>query len=350
MAGWQLRLRLPLGGKIGAAPYLAHSARSVKEAARWVEYTNSAADTAFTLYAVSDHLRAPSVAEYDAVVAQACYFEDEISAYADLVAAEAGDAGVTRPLSLALDEWNIRHLEPGDWPAPEPGADGGIASRDLSADPVAGSRRRVNRWSPRTLADALFYAGVFHAMHRASGHAVPVQMANTVNLVNANGVLAVRPGGLVRSASFHVFDLYRRLTGPVSVEVDVAGTAPVVPVRHGVEREDDGTGRTSRRAVPIVDTIATTRGGRVQVVAINRHPSRPVPVRLRLAGGAAPRRARVHDLGGDPAAGRGVAELFAVNTISSPERVILRDRGERSLDDAGYELPPHSVTAFEFDR
>lgn len=186
--------------EIGAAPYLAHSARSVEEAARWVEYTNSAADTAFTrrraanghpvpygvpywgignevygpwqlghrsaeryaadarehavfmravdpsirligvgaprrqpgwtrallraagaqldfvslhLYAVSDHLHAPSVAEYDAVVAQACYSEDEISAYADLVAAEAGDAGVTRPLSLALDEWNIRHLEPG---------------------------------------------------------------------------------------------------------------------------------------------------------------------------------------------------------------------------------------------
>jgi len=32
-------------------------------------------------------------------------------------------------------------------------------------------------------------------MQRLAGHRVPVGMANTVNLINASGLLAVRPGG-----------------------------------------------------------------------------------------------------------------------------------------------------------
>lgn len=58
----------------------------------------------------------------------------------------------------------------------------------------------MSRYSPRTLAEAVFCSRVFHAMHRTATSQVPVTMANTVNLVNANGVLAVREGRGFRGA------------------------------------------------------------------------------------------------------------------------------------------------------
>ena len=131
----------------------------------------------------------------------------------------------------------MRHFEPRSWEDPQPGADGGIAERDTSGpSDVPGVSRRtaggVSRYSPRTLADALFYSGVFHAIHRTAGNLVPVTMANTVNLVNANGLLAVREGGLVRSATFHVWDLYLNHFGTVPLPARVAGPAVTQPVRR----------------------------------------------------------------------------------------------------------------------
>src|SRR5690606_15257870 len=113
----------------------------------------------------------------------------------ELIAATAARHGERRPLGIAMDEWNIRHVEPAAWPEPQPSGDGGFADREQPEveDTDGAALRRVNRYSSRTLADALFYGGVFHAMHRASALEVPVTMANTVNLVNANGLLAVRP-------------------------------------------------------------------------------------------------------------------------------------------------------------
>ena len=86
----------------------------------------------------------------ETTVDQSLYFEQQLRGYADLVAREARRAGVDRPLALALDEWNIRHLEPASWPVPQPGADGGVAPRELPAlEGRAPGRTRVNRWSPR---------------------------------------------------------------------------------------------------------------------------------------------------------------------------------------------------------
>ncbi|MDQ3700256.1 MAG: alpha-N-arabinofuranosidase, partial [Chloroflexota bacterium] len=68
------------------------------------------------LYGASRHLYTPEDDEFESTVGQALHFEQELRAYADLVAQEARRAGVERPLALALDEWNIRHLEPETWP------------------------------------------------------------------------------------------------------------------------------------------------------------------------------------------------------------------------------------------
>ncbi|MFD1719604.1 alpha-L-arabinofuranosidase C-terminal domain-containing protein [Georgenia deserti] len=415
---------------VGTTPYLAHSARNVDDAVRWVEYTNYGGDTEMTrrraadgasepygvaiwglgnevygpwqmghrsveayvldaveharfmravdpglrfvavghdarewtrdvvaglggmvdwislhLYGASRHLIDPSVAEYEAVVAQSAYVERAIHEQSDLIARTQTEHGRDRPLGIAMDEWNNRHLEPAAWPEPRPGADGGVADRDL---PDAGDHgdaqvRRVNRYSPKTLADALFYAGVFHAMHRSTELEVPVTMANTVNLVNANGLLAVRPGGLVRSATYHVWDLYQNHTGRVHVPARVAGPSVTVGVREGDVRGARGQFRHTPDVLGLLDVSVTLSedGRHLYVAAINRSPEETITARLD-AGRPLPPAATRRQLG------VGVEDLFATNAISSPETVTL-SAPEQVTVNGSYDFPPHSVTVLEWD-
>lgn len=302
------------------------------------------------LYGASTHLytAAGGDDDYEATVAQPLYFEEELRAYADEVATLAGRAGLDRPPALALDEWNIRHLEPAAWPAPEPGADGGIAPRALPEHEVgAGGVLRVNRWSPRSLADALFYAGILQTLQRLCGLAAPPRMANTVNLINANAPIVVRPGGALRSATYHVWDLYQNRTGPIALPVAVEGPAVLRAVRSGDNRLAGGGFLSRPAVVPHLDVAATRRAGgeTLFVTAINRGRSEPIVARLLLDErvGNLPPRAVALDLGADE------GDVRAVNTFDAPDRVAPRDRGVVSLPDGIYHFPPHAITLLAFD-
>ncbi|MGW5194454.1 alpha-L-arabinofuranosidase C-terminal domain-containing protein [Kribbella sp. NPDC004138] len=291
----------------------------------------------FHLYGATTQL-VDGAAEYEAIVAQSLYFEQQIIEYSDLVERFAGD----RPLALSLDEWNIRHVEPAAWPDPQPSDDGGTVARDVDGLPTAPAHR-VNRWSPRTLADALFYAGVFHALHRAGGRQVPVAMANTVNLLNANGVIVARPGGAVRAATYHVWDLYQNHLGPVALSADVRSPGRLTAVRQGDERDRRGEFRSYPATVPDLDVSATqtTDGRSLRVAVINRHRDTAIRAALTLDGGRLPARAAVTQLSAD--------EVLATNTLTTPDAVSLRDLGTAELADGCYDFPPHSITLLRFD-
>jgi alpha-N-arabinofuranosidase len=300
------------------------------------------------LYGASLHLGGTD--DYEAVVTQPRYFEDEIASCSEVLSTVARELGIERRLSIALDEWNIRHLEPAAWPAPVPGERGGTAARGGHADGVRGLAPepgdgppgdwRVNRYSSRTLADALFYAGVFHALYRQAGREVPVRMANTVNLVNANALLEVRPGGLVRSATYHVWDLYQNHLGRRVVPARVSGPRQSVAVRRGAVPAGQGF-PTVTSSLPLLDVVATSDGdGRsVRAAVINRHRSLAVSARLvSTVSGGLPPRAHVWDLGA------GVADVWAVNDLDHPDAVSAVDRGEIPLGEGGYRFGPHSLT------
>ncbi|MGH3424820.1 MAG: alpha-L-arabinofuranosidase C-terminal domain-containing protein [Nocardioidaceae bacterium] len=297
------------------------------------------------LYAASTHRYTGD--DYDDVVAQALYFEQQIGEYAGVVARQAARAGVDRPLALALDEWNIRHLEPADWPEPQPADDGGVVPREVPAAEEAPARFRVNRWSPRTLADALCYAGVFHALHRASGLAVPPTMANVVNLVNANGLVVARPGGATRSASYHVWDLYQNHTGRIAIPASVEGPARSAQLRQGDNRDGSGGFATRPGTVPYLDVSATLTADRtsLRLAVINRHRSESIRARLVLDGtdGAMPRHGTARILGAD-GRGEGGEDLHASNSLTDPDRVALRDAGAVDLAAGEYEFPAHAIT------
>lgn len=177
----------------GAEPYLNNNCRSVEEAVRWLEYTNHAGDTHYTrLRAANGH-----------------------------------------PEPYGVRYWGLGNEVYGAWQMGHRTAEQyAAAARELPAtDPSSARPLRVNRWSPRTAADALFYAGVFHALQRLSGHSVPVSMANTVNLINANAPIVARPAGVVKSATYYVWDLYQNHTGPIALPVTVEGPSVLRPVR-----------------------------------------------------------------------------------------------------------------------
>ncbi|PRX65900.1 alpha-N-arabinofuranosidase [Nonomuraea fuscirosea] len=289
------------------------------------------------LYGAGTHLWTGD--DYDAVVAQSLYFEREIHAYSQLVTALAHDAGLDRPPALALDEWTMRHLEPAAWPEPMPGDDGGVAPRETTVPGGDPGAVRVNRWSPRTVADALFCAGVFHAIHRTAGLPAPVAMANPVNLVNANGLVVARPGGAVRSAIHPIWHLYRHHTGRTVLPCQVEGPARTASVVLGDNRGPDGSLLTAPMTVPYLDVSATRADdGSVRVAVINRHRSATVRLRLVLDDAAPPATARIREVGAD------VPDLGAANTLTAPDTIAVRDLGPVEAADGRWAVPPHSVT------
>ena len=294
------------------------------------------------LYGASMHLTGGD--EYETVVAQSLFFEQEISAFAQLVESLASDTAIDTPLSIALDEWTMRHLEPAAWPDPAPGEDGGVAPRDVDAIDLPGPLR-VNRWSPRTLADALFYAGVFHGLHRMCGLPVAPRMANTNNLINANALIAVRSHGVLASTIYHVWDLYQNHLEPVVLPVTTTGPARRAGIRQGARQDSAGTFFTRQGMVPDLDAVATRDPGNrtLRIAVINRHPTDSINTRIVLGRGAPPAHVTVHDIGAQ------ADDLYAANTFGQPDRVSLIDRGTTRLDGQAYAFPAHSITLLGFD-
>ena len=294
------------------------------------------------LYAASTHRyrAADGEDDYEQVVAQPLYFEREIGAFSEMLGAHASD----RPIAIALDEWNIRHLEPRSWPEQVPEPEGGARVFD-------GARGetwplRVNRWSSRTLADALFYAGVFHVLHRAARRAVPVGIANTVNLVNANGLIEVRGEKVIRSASYYVWKLYQHHLGDEVLDIDVEAPGVLMRVREGAaELEQHKAGQAPAEFVPFLDVVATRRqcGGGLQVAVINRHRDREIEMRLRGEGISANGevRADVHRIGGEG------DDVLARNTVSHPDAVGIVDLGCVVAPEGLFCFPPHSISVLE---
>lgn len=415
---------------VDTVPYLGHSARSVDDAVRWVEYTNYAGDTEMTrrraadglstpkpvrywglgnevwgpwqmgrrsaeqyvldareharfmklvdsdlrfiavgwekeqwletvvpelgeivdyfsihLYGASLHRVNPTVAEFESIVSQPLYFEQTLQDAAETISRALAERKINRPMGIALDEWNIRHLEPASWPDPQPGSDGGVADRQLDPD-AAFDDVQVNRFSQRTLADALFYAGVFHALHRTSQLDVPVTMANTVNLVNANGLISVRPEGLVKAATFHVWDLYQNHTGRVPLATRVSSPSSTVELRLGTEiLRASGELRTRPAVVSSLDVSTTLSddGTTLHLVVINRSPSDAITTELRRAGTRLPDRAIMRGIGAN------TDDLFAWNSIADPGQVVLSEPVTVGVVDGVFTFAPHSITLLNFE-
>lgn len=299
------------------------------------------------LYGGSHHLFTGDEQDnFDAVVAQSIHFEQQLRRYADMVATLSRKAGLDRPPSLTLDEWNMRHLEPAAWPDASRGERGGIGERETPPVDLASPQAfRVNRYSPRTLADALFYAGVLHALHRMAGVEAAPTMANTVNLVNANALLEVRPDGIVRSATWHVWKLLRERTGSRSVwsETESPGIARDIRIRPNPDAHGEFAARPGYVPYLDVSTTLDASGTTLAVSVINRHPEQPISAEIIVDGGTAPAPIRIDELGADATC------LLGHNSMDEPETVSIREVERTQQDGGSYAFPPHALTVLTID-
>lgn len=266
-------------------------------------------------YAHSFHLFSPE--DYYPTVTSADFFEREMAETIQVITEAAEEIGLARPPLISLDEWNIRHL-------------------DLPRENEVASFRRdqyvLRRGSLRTLQDALFAAGVFHAMHRLSPH---VAMACYVFLVNGNGVMNTRGTDLVTSTLFEVFQVYRELFSGTALKVKkVDMPSFLTPVR-----QDDLEGVT--REVDYVDVSASLSesNDQINVAMINRHRDQSIEVDVVLPQWAKPQTVRTlyHD---DP---------LAVNDFDSPDTVRFSTRPLTEWQGT-WVCPPHSITILECRR
>lgn len=139
------------------------------------------------------------VQDRTSVISTPVFMEKRINDLAERLCQYARETG--QQIGIAMDEWNIRHYT-------------GSASEGY----------RLHRAGARNGTDALFAAGVFHAMIR---NAELVRLANYVFLVNGNAVLDARDGTVTRSDLFWIFQTYRSLFA--GERIDVAVSAPSQP-------------------------------------------------------------------------------------------------------------------------
>ncbi len=195
-------------------------------------------------------------------------------------------AGITRPIRIAFDEWNVWYRTRKD-------------PQHLYEEVYE-------------LKDALFVAGTLNAIFRMCGF---VTMANLAQMVNALGMIHVDEAGMVLSPLYHAFDLYANHTG--STVFDSFVLSDTFDTRdHGGPR---GLGPLS--GVPYIDASATLReegGSRLCLAVVNRHPDQPIECTVELAGFRVGDSAAVHELSGPAPNAR--------NTLEAPRTVAVEER------------------------
>ena len=272
--------------------------------------------------------------DYAATVGAALFVEQHLHRLGELIDRVTPTLRRTTPIRIALDEWNVCDVAWGtDEQLPEP-IEGEYF--DLFEQTFA-------------LKDALFAAGVFHAMFRECRH---VGMANLAQMVNANGMLATTPEALIKSSVYHAFALYANHTGayalPTQVSVRPGEALPTFAAEDWREPAPRYVGlrkpfrRFSFRNAPYVDAQATIKKDRTTLClsVINYHPSDTFAVEIdlgrRLRGGT-----RVWELNGE--------DTHTPNTQQRPD--VTRLRGPEALNQFPevYEVPAHSASVLEIE-
>ncbi|NOY81376.1 MAG: hypothetical protein GXP31_10280 [Kiritimatiellaeota bacterium] len=190
-------------------------------------------------------------------------------------------AGKTLP--LAFDEWNaIPHMH---------GCRGG-----------------------QGLPEAVYAAGMFHALQRC-GENVPI--ANYALLVNPIGAVRTTSLQVIQTPVFLTFRLFAAHTGPWRIPVRI---------------QSPNLGKT-----PVFDASATLSADRatLNLTAINRHPSRSLRVRWNVPG-VRPGSALKWSVISGP-------EPWARNTAENPRNVRMRTFSGTWSDFASASLPPAAV-------
>jgi alpha-N-arabinofuranosidase len=202
-----------------------------------------------------------------------------------------------RKIGLIVDEWGI-------WHPPTPG-------------------KPLNHlWQQNTLRDALLAAMTLDTFNR---HADKVIMANIAQIVNVLQAMLLTEGDrMIRTPTYHVFDLYQSHQGGTAVRVDVAS------------REVKFALGDTTAAMPVVSASASTKNGQLTLSIVNLHASLPAEVEIDLRG---------RSIGDASITTLSHSDLTAHNTFDNPDELIPQHQPPISPGSKWMQtLPPASVT------
>ncbi|HHX63384.1 MAG TPA: alpha-N-arabinofuranosidase [Chloroflexi bacterium] len=225
-------------------------------------------------------------------------FEERLIATEGLIAAMRNCRKITKPIPLAVDEWNVWYRTGG----------------------AEGLEEVYN------LEDALVVALQLNAFIR---HAYSVKMANLAQIVNVIAPILTRPEGLVLQSIFYPFEIYSQNAGATALDVMWEGDT--------FQAGDD------QPALRVLDVAATVdaAGRQVAVFVVNRSLDEAAETRLVLQEGEFGGVGVAHVVNGpDPK---------AANSFDSPDQVVTRSTAlTTSGRELTYTFEPHSVTALVF--
>ncbi len=271
--------------------------------------------------------------DYLATVGAAAFVEQRLRLLGEEIDQTLPGLRRKEPIYIAMDEWNANDLA---W---------GVAETIPEVSAQEGEYLEVSE-QQFALKDALFAAGVFHAMFRQCRH---VRIANVAQMVNFLGVLRTRPDGLLRTPLYHVLDLYANHSGPVAVPTRVAAREGAVPSFTAEDRREPQPRyvglrapfvRFTLRGVPFVDAQATLAADRrtLFLAMINYHPDETFDVELDVGRRMATGVAQVVELNGQ--------DTHTPNTFERPDVTRLQYRTVPAPVQH-YRLPAHSATVLE---
>jgi alpha-N-arabinofuranosidase len=227
--------------------------------------------------------------------------EERLSSFEGIVKAVGLQKKNTRPIYLAVDEWNV-------WYRTHP--------------QFGGEPEKTKLEEIYNLEDALVTAVQLNAFIR---HAKMVKMANIAQMVNVIAPVFTRPDDLVLQTIFYPFELYSRTCGDKALDVWWEG---------------DTFSGGNYKSVRMLDVTATLdeRNKQLVVYVVNRSLKHALETEISLEDGKFKGTAAIHMVNGP--------DIKAENTFASPGKVVtsenvLKTKGN-TLDVC---LEPHSITA-----
>jgi alpha-L-arabinofuranosidase len=224
--------------------------------------------------------------------------EKRLSGFETLVKTITKQRKITRPIYLAVDEWNVWY-------------------RTFGAEAYKTKLEEIY-----SLEDALATAIQLNAFIR---HADSVKMANLAQIVNVIAPVFTRPGGMVLQTIYFPFMLYSRTCGNIALDV---------------QWEGDTFTSNEYKGVRTLDVTATLDEVNKQLIVyvVNRGEKQEAVTSLELTNCSFKDKAHFFTINGP--------DIKAENTFASPGNIITRDR---MTDASGHNfqisLEPHSVTA-----
>ena len=227
--------------------------------------------------------------------------EERLQAYEGLIRAITLERKIGRPISIAVDEWNV-------WYRTHPRY-GGIPSQNKLEEVY-------------NLEDALVASMNLNAFIR---HARSVKMANIAQIVNVIAPIFTSKKGRVLQTIFYPFELYSSTCGQVALDVCWQGDTFTAGKYSGV--------RT-------LDVSATLDEAKKQLVVyvINRSLDKALETEIMMTATRFSGKVRAITINGP--------DIKAENTFNTPDRV--RPRENNFTVDGQtftYEFEPHSLTA-----